>query len=347
MRPSRKSILSLVAAVLLLYLSLRKLEPHEIWVQVARANPAWLLAAVALNLAHYLGRAFRWRRMLEHFKQGIGLIPLLRSTFVGFLVTWVFPGRLGEFVRPLLLGRREGIPVSGAVSTVVLERVLDAASVLGLFAVALLWLPFGPLAAIPPARLAPLVRAGGLLGAAAILALLLLLGTFLARDRLLRLLPGRAGAAGGQPTLLRWAREFTEGFQVLTAPRRLLAVLSHSLGIWVVIGLNSWCALRAFRLDLPVMAVFLFLPLPVLGIAAPTPGGLGSFEFFCRWGLENLFGAPAPQALAASVGLHAVSLFPVAVFGPVAAWREGVSLRGLLRESREALAGRGGEGVAG
>jgi uncharacterized protein (TIRG00374 family) len=343
MRQSRKTILSLAIAALFLYLSFRKLDPREIWDSLSQARPGLLVLGVLLNISHYLVRAVRWRRMLRHFKAGIRFLSLLTTTFVGFLVSWVFPGRLGEFVRPFLLGRKEGLPVSGAVSTVVLERILDAGTVMLLFAAALLLVPAGGAVSVSRGTLDPLLRSGRVAGIAVLVLLAGLFLLFLVRERLFGFLESRNPArTGPRATLLRWGREFAEGFHVLAAPRPLVLVIGYSIGLWVVIGLSSWLVLRAFDIEIPLVGVFLFMPLPVLGIAVPTPGGIGSFEFLCRWGLENLFGTPGPRAMAASVSLHLVSLLPVALFGPISVWKEGVSLSGILRESRDRLAGKPG-----
>jgi uncharacterized protein (TIRG00374 family) len=338
MRQSTKTALSLAVAALLLYVSFRKLDPGEIWASLSQASPWLLFLAALVNILHYLVRAVRWRQMLQHFKVGIRFLSLLTTTFVGFLVSWVFPGRLGEFVRPFLLGRKEGIPVSGAVSTVVLERILDAGTVLLLFAGALLLTPAGVITSASRSTMDPLLRSGRFLGLGVLFLLAGLSLLFLYRERLFGFLESRYPARKGlRATLLRWGREFVEGCHVLAAPRALAMVLLYSIGTWLVIGLSSWLVLRAFHLEVPLTGIFLFLPLSVIGIAVPTPGGIGSFEFFCSWGLENLFGTPAPEAMAAAVSLHMVSLLPVALFGPISVWQEGVSLGGIVRDSRQGL----------
>ena len=159
----------------------------------------------------------------------------------------------------------------------------------------------------------------------------LLLVLFLSRDRLLDAFKFRPGASGrGWRTILvRWGNDFVAVFRGLASPKRLPPILLYSIGLWIVIGLNTWLVLRAFHIQSSFMATFLFLPLPVLGIAVPTPGGVGSFELLCRWGLENLFGAPPHEAIAASVSLHFVSLVTVLLFGSASIWKEGISLRGL------------------
>ena len=68
---------------------------------------------------------------------------LVSSVFMGWAVTAVLPGRLGEMARPMLLGRREGLGKMAVFGTVALERVLDTLLVLLLLAI---YLTFFPLA---------------------------------------------------------------------------------------------------------------------------------------------------------------------------------------------------------
>jgi uncharacterized membrane protein YbhN (UPF0104 family) len=46
--------------------------------------------------------------------------------------------------------------------------------------------------------------------------------------------------------------------------------------MWLVINLQIYSVLRAFGLDLPLSAAFIVTAAAVLGLAVPTPGGLGS-----------------------------------------------------------------------
>ncbi len=345
MRQSTKSILSFAIAGVFLYFSFRKLDVREIWNSLSQASFSLLALAVALNLLHYLFRALRWKWLLLHFRTRLSLRSLISPIFAGYLVSWIFPGRLGEFVRPYLLGKREGIPIAGAFSTVVLERLFDLVTVIALFGMGILLVD---VTVLDPA-------AGGILdrimtkGRVAVLAGFAVLAVFWLIFRFRHRLFGRMerSAVGGNRdwyrTVLLWGKGFSEGFRVLSNPRALLAVIGHSLIVWVLIGMSMWLVLKAFHLEVTLQAAFLFLPLPVLGIAVPTPGGLGSFEYFCMWGLENLFGAPPQEALAASVGLHLVSLFPVMLLGPPSIWKEGVSLRGIRREIGEKFSAASGQ----
>src|SRR5262245_53744712 len=99
-------------------------------------QPAWLLASIAATLLTYVVRAYRWQVLLNPLKS-IPMGPLISTNVLGFSAIYLF-GRPGELVRPLWLTRRENIPLTASVATIIVERFLDALMVIVLFGVALL-----------------------------------------------------------------------------------------------------------------------------------------------------------------------------------------------------------------
>ena len=64
----------------------------------------------------------------------------------------------------------------------------------------------------------------------------------------------------------------------------------------------------------------------VVGVAVPTPGGVGGFHYFYKLGLTAFYGAPADRAVGAAIVLRAVSFVPVAIVGLILLAQEGLSL---------------------
>ncbi|MCK7483928.1 MAG: flippase-like domain-containing protein [Candidatus Moduliflexus flocculans] len=137
------------------------------------------------------------------------------ANIVGFTVSAVLPGRLGELAKPLHLARKEGLRRGFAIGTVVVERVFDALTncfLLGLFLLARpLSPPPGRSARRPGESLVSWMKAGVAL-AAVLLALTLLVYFF--RERALRVAvvppqatpgQGRGGRPAGLPRLHRGA----------------------------------------------------------------------------------------------------------------------------------------------
>src|SRR5688500_11413184 len=98
------------------------------------ARPEFLLVAMVLTAGMYLVRAERWQYLLEPLGHTRFWVAF-RTTIIGFAATFVLPARAGEVLRPYLLARKERLPATAAFATIILERLLDLVTVLGLFAV--------------------------------------------------------------------------------------------------------------------------------------------------------------------------------------------------------------------
>ena len=59
---------------------------------------------------------------------------------------------------------------------------------------------------------------------------------------------------------------------------------------------------------MPFAGTFLLQALLVIGVAVPTPGGVGSYHEAYRIGVTTFFGAPNDAAVAAAIVTHAISL---------------------------------------
>ena len=70
-----------------------------------------------------------------------------------------------------------------------------------------------------------------------------------------------------------------------------------------------------------------------LGIAIPTPGGVGGFHKICQWVLTTYYRFDIDTSVAVAVLLHIVSTAPVMIAGLTLFLREGLTWRQLSRET--------------
>src|SRR6476620_4329012 len=142
MKTLLKVVVGLSLSVLTFYLFVRNLDFEKVRAGLAAANLPLLGVAILVGyFGHLALRSRRWATMLAPLKTRISFYNLFSTTAIGYAVSWLTPGRMGEIVRPLLLGRREAIPGVSAIATVGLERIIDAATVLALAAPAALTAP--------------------------------------------------------------------------------------------------------------------------------------------------------------------------------------------------------------
>src|SRR5207302_9040028 len=113
----------------------------------------------------------------------------------------------------------------------------------------------------------------------------------------------------------RIARTFLQGFASLKPPRLLLPVVASSLAMWFVINVQVHCVLRAFGVDRPLTAAYVVTTAAVLGLAVPTPGGVGGYHAAVQFALTDVFHVPLPTATGVALLAHAVSFVPISLIG--------------------------------
>jgi uncharacterized protein (TIRG00374 family) len=289
------------------------------------ADLRFILAATGATLAAYPLRGLRWMGLLAP----LGRVPFglaVRTTVIGFGASVVLPARVGEVLRPYLLARREQLSATAVFATIVIERVLDLATVLLFLGGVLVFVESG-LAVRDPSSFRAL-RAGGWLAAFAAVSVLGLLVVLAGRPewlsrwalRVEAWLPARAAGR-----VERLVHRFAEGLAAVRQPRRLLVAALWSVPVWLVIAAGIFCTTRAFHMALPYSAAFLIIAVLVVGVSVPTPGAVGGFHAAFQVAVTHFYGVANDRAVGAAIVLHAVSFVPVALLGAVFMLREGLS----------------------
>jgi len=331
-KSSTRILISLVLTGVFLFLFLRSFPLAAAWDSLRSASPVLLLLAVLLNLVAYPVRAWRWRHLLAPIREGIGLYNLTSTTFIGFMVTFLVPMRVGEVVRPVLLARRERFSSSAAIATIALERLFDAMTVMSLYLVF-------SLSAHGQAILAPPADGGARSQAAVLLrqgawGVMLMVAVGLPIVAILVVFPKPFVAwlhrlnRGGPGTRLGKAigvlEQFLGGLEAVRRGKELSAIIVSSFVMWLLIDLSVYLGLLAFDLPLRFFDTFLLMVALTVGISVPTPGGVGPYEFFCQISLTDFWGVTASVAGAVAVTLHAIAMLPPIAVGLLLMWRDGV-----------------------
>jgi uncharacterized protein (TIRG00374 family) len=329
---------TLIAAALtigLLWWFLRSLNFAEVWTAIRGARVAPIVLAVVATFQTYVFRAWRWQALLRPIGRA-RFSTALRTTVIGFTATFLLPGRIGEVLRPYLLARREGFNAASTFATIIVERILDLATVLLLFGVFLLTTSLD---------VGPQVKAGGGIATAVAVAALVAMAVSAGHperlgrwtERAARLLPGRGAAVAA-----RFVHTFVEGLAVMRRPAALTVAMVVSVLLWISIALGVWLTSLALGVSVGFAGSFLVLMYLVVGVALPTPAGVGSFHAMYKWAVVDFFAADPDRAAAAAIVLHLVSFAPISLVGLALMAQDGLSLMGLKRlrstaEAAEAL----------
>jgi uncharacterized membrane protein YbhN (UPF0104 family) len=152
-----------------------------------------------------------------------------------------------------------------------------------------------------------------------------------------RWLPGRLANA-----LAAVVTSFAEGLAVMRRPWPLIGAAALSVPMWLAIAAAIWLSSLAFDLTFSFVDSFLVATFLVVGVALPTPGGIGGFEAMYQEAVTRFFGASDDVAVAAALVLHAVSTIPVAILGVIFMARAGLTFGRLKRMTDEQAEGETG-----
>jgi glycosyltransferase 2 family protein len=293
------------------------------WQALRGTNLAWLAATLLMIPAQILLRSMRWRLLLPRRPDGhrasvLRVAPVLMAGYTGNLL---LPARLGEPVRAYLVARREQLSFSPALGSVLLERVIDLASLSVIAFVAAL------LAGAPTW----MVRGIGVVAIFGLVAVMLLV--VLGIPTVVRMVERLLGARGRRfARPIRLLVSFGEG-----AGGEDRSVVSLAIGFsaltWVFVATGFWLVGQSLGLGLAPEAALLIAAVTVLGTAIPAaPGHIGTFEVAAVVSATAL-GVASSDALALALLAHAASTLPLAAAGAVAiAWMS-ISLRSVADEA--------------
>ncbi len=292
------------------------------WRVMLQGRPAFLLAGLGMTLLHMGLRAWRWGVLLSPVKHPLAYQGLFSLTVAKYVINLI-PPRAGEVVASVVLARKEKMPAASVIATSLLERILDLITVIGVFAVYLaLFSSQHPPNSERGHEIMLAIQRFSLIGVP-ILALALLALVYLAgrRDWTGRI-PGR---------LSRIIVSFGDGFRALRKDGERVEVAVLSLAIWITITLQLWFLARAYLPDFPPAGALLLTVITVVGVAIPTPAGVGGFQFFMQLALTHFFAPflstqdPTSQAAGISNGCYLVSVVPILLLGFALLHREGLS----------------------
>src|SRR5438034_8539406 len=127
-------LVGLLLTVVFLYLALSRVDLAAFGEELRRVDYRWFVPSALCTLAGYALRTIRWQLILSGAARA-PLSTLFPVLIMGFATNNLLPGRLGEFWRAYLLGRKRNVRKTFALASVVVERVFDGLTLIALLAI--------------------------------------------------------------------------------------------------------------------------------------------------------------------------------------------------------------------
>jgi len=306
--------LSIVFALLFLYLAFRGSDFGKLITSLNGANYFWALLLVPCLLVSHLIRAWRWKYLLGPIKNDLKFRNLFSSLMVGYMVNNVLP-RVGEIVRPYSIGRLERISMSAALGTVLVERIIDILSLLVILVILLFYQS-------SLVEVFPWLQTGGIVLAVVTVCVFLFFAFLLAKReqvfRWLRKVTGRLRLPL-MSKLENVLRSFLDGFLIIREPRRYAMIAFLSILIWLGYALMLYFPFYAFRMtelyQVDFLAAVVTVAISAIAFIIPAPGGTGSYHWLARETLVNVFGVDVEVALSYATVTHLLGIISVTIVG--------------------------------
>ena len=325
-QPAWKGMINWLPGVLFSLLAIFILSRIVSWQQLVHALQSVDLRVMVPALVFFMlglfTRALAWQTILQR------KVPYWKTFFAlneGYLLNNIFPLRLGELGRAVLLGRSSGLGTLPVLSSIVVERSFDLAISACLL---LITLPM----ALNMSWARPLAWGILLLVAAALF--VLALGARY-RERITAYAVNR----GADRTKIgHWLLPKTEsllsGFAALTDIRLFAASFGLLSLSWVFAVTEDWFLVRGFVPNAPFWWGAFIIGAAALGGAIPSSSGaVGVLEAAVVSALVVL-GMNQSVALAYGIVMHMIQLAISSTLGMIGLARDGESLAGIYNELR-------------
>jgi uncharacterized protein (TIRG00374 family) len=332
-----KRILQITAVAALtiffLWLFLRNANLADVGAILRSTNVWWVTIGFAVNVSALLLRTIRWRIILDP-DDPPPFYPTFFANTVGYMLSTILPIRAADFARPALLARRTSHRFSGALGTVLTERVLDLTSILLLFVFFALrrWNEFSNNPAVRGWFY--IVRAGAIASILILLALTtLMIGLAFFRGSIRRLheFLGRFLPQRFRESWMHFFDSFTDTLEITRHRTAFVKVLLCTAGVWAALTSQFWFAAKSVQHTLPFDSSFFITGVTTVGLAIPTPGGIGGFHKACQLVLTRFYGFGIDASVAVAVIFHIIGTLPVLAIGLLLFAREGVRWKDVTR----------------
>ena len=325
-------ILGITISAVMIWWAFKETPFRDVWQLIMGMRPLPMIGAVLLATLPFALRIPRWQLLLRREDESaIDAAPMWHSIAIGFAANNTLPFRLGEVLRVGAIARLAPVSFARALSSLVVERLLDALMLVGLLSLSLVMVNLPETIRVKGTPLEVWTTRLGILG-----------GLALAVGVVIALRPGLAVrlAAACTPrgrireVVTTLAERVVAGLAALRDPRRAIPTVLWTLVIWLVNAAAFWVAFAAFNIDVGFAGAMLLQGILVLGIALPqAPGFVGVFEGAIVFTL-SLFGVERDVALAYAIAYHVTTFVPITLFGAWSLVTTGLS----VRSAREAAA---------
>lgn len=279
---------------------------------------------LGLYIQFYI-RAFRWTLLLKTHAQKTPIMSFYHYTTIGFFLSTLLPGKVGEPAKGILLANELKISRSYGLASVVLERMIDMAMVVFLFMISLLFMDIEQLPLLKDLKTVSYFAMPVFIFFFLLFYLINTKHLFGHMERLIRFL-ARLVPSRFRERLIASALTFVKGLRLELGLWDFIKLLLSSLMVWVSLVPFYWFLMQGFEFGsrIGILESVSYFCIIVASAAIPTPGMAGSFDAASKHALLKLYGVGIDPAAAYTLLAHFLILITMLLPGFIS-----FSLKGL------------------
>ncbi|MBU0984797.1 MAG: flippase-like domain-containing protein [candidate division Zixibacteria bacterium] len=322
----KKQFWGAIIGIALLGFCVKDIKVSELTALLDRVNWYYLIPAILSSFLFIALKGVRWRLMISRQRQD----KLTRSVTLysaGQVLNIVMPALTGQVGRVILFSRKQDLRKTFVFSTILLEILFDAISLIAFMLVTSFAFVFPE-----EYRFLSWIVASTTLLALAALYVLLHYRQNLENVAYRRL---RSRWPGVYIAVKKFIRSFTKGCELLKSSQHMFGTISLSLAFWTAHMMAVWFLMLSFGFQLPFAAAAAVMIINTIVLMVPiTPGNAGTFEIAVSASLAA-FAVGRSDAVLFALALHLLDLLPMFTLGSWFFHLEKVSIRELKERHAE------------
>ena len=323
---SWKFWLGVLISVVCLYWALHEKDFPSIWESLKTAQYLWILPGIAVYFVAVYVRSWRWHYMLRPLKK-IPTRTMFPIVCIGYMGNNIYPARAGEVLRAVVLKRREGVPISASLATVVVERIFDGVVMLGFVFLNLPELArlTGSSGVVGGLNIRDLTLIGAVAFFGALLVFLLAAMFPKITERIVNAFIDRFLPVKIREKTRGLALRFISGLEAMRSPTDALMIFLTTVIIWLLETGKYWLVMHAFPMIINVSFFALMLMNGIVTLMTTLPAAPGYVGTFDAHGIALLqaYGVNGNIATSYTLVLHMALWLPITALGAYYFLREG------------------------
>lgn len=315
----------ILVSLIFLVLIFHNINVNEFIKSIKTFNIYFAIPAIITYALSYIIRAFRWRQLLTVSKK-IHFGSVLKALYIGYMANSLLPARMGELYRAHIIGTEEKIKRSGALGSIVAERIFDGLTLFSLLIILIIFFYKTEL-------LLEIAITTGVIFLTGFSVILIFSRCSIDNSALLckvlNLIPGFL-----RERIESIISSFTTGLGVITSFRSLLFLVFSSISIWFLEWATMFIIVSGFTLTTPVSPLTVAFLVVLVAFSTMIPSGpafVGPYQYAFILALE-ISAVPKDSALAIAVTTQFIMMSPVIIVGMLLLWISHLSLKELGQE---------------